>query len=69
MTEILNNNRRSSGQSNGNELEIKIESKSSNFLPTDPAIKLQDLITGLHQKEATKCYERLTSVSSVNFSL
>ena len=58
MTEILNNNRRSSGQSNGNvpELEIKIESKSSNFLPTDPAIKLQDLITGLHQKEATKCY-------------
>lgn len=54
MIEILSNNRRWSGQSNGNEpeLEIKIESESSNFLPTDPAIKLQDLITGLHQKEA-----------------
>lgn len=41
--------------SNGNkpELEIKIESESSNFhLSTDPAIKLQDLITGLHRKEA-----------------
>lgn len=54
MIEILSNNRSWSGQSNGNEpeLEIKIESKSSNFLPTDLAIKLQDLITGLHQKEA-----------------
>lgn len=40
MIEILSNNRRWSGQSNGNkpELEIKIESESSNFLPTDPAI-------------------------------